>query len=270
MSKTQNRWAESSRAKISSASLTKNNRIYKLLSVLLALAAWQIASMSLDSQLLLPSPLAVINRLAEMICDGEVFSAVWFTLSRITLGFLGGVVCAFVLAVLSARFKVFEILLWPYMITVKSVPVASFVVIALVLINKIWLSALISFLIVLPIVYTNLLEGIKSVDNKMLEMATVFKMPFAKRLRFIWLPSVKSHFLASVKVSLGLAWKSGVAAELIGTPDGSVGDWLYYSKLYLLTTDLFAWTLAVVLLAMAFEKLFVFLLKKSLERAVKL
>jgi NitT/TauT family transport system permease protein len=156
------------------------------------------------------------------------------------------------------------------MITVKSVPVASFVVIALVLINKIWLSALISFLIVLPIVYTNLLEGIKSVDNKMLEMATVFKMPFAKRLRFIWLPSVKSHFLASVKVSLGLAWKSGVAAELIGTPDGSVGDWLYYSKLYLLTTDLFAWTLAVVLLAMAFEKLFVFLLKKSLERAVKL
>lgn len=250
--------------------MTKNNRIYKLISVLLALVLWQLASEVLDSKLLLPSPLAVIKRLAELIFEGELFTAAWFTLSRITLGFLCGAVCAFALAILSARFKVFEILLWPYMITVKSVPVASFVVIALVLINKVWLSALISFLIVLPIVYTNLLEGIKSVDHKMLEMASVFTMSFGKRLRFIWLPSVKSHLLASVKISLGLAWKSGVAAELIGTPDGSVGDWLYYAKLYLLTTDLFAWTLAAVLLAVAFEKLFLFLLKKSLERGVGL
>ncbi len=266
----QNRLEASSRRKIFSAFLTKNNRIYKFASILLALAVWELASLLLDSQILLVSPFQVVKRLFQMVGEGELFSTVWFTLSRISLGFLLGVACAFVFALLSARFKVVEILLWPYMITVKSIPVASFVVIALVLINKIWLSTLISFLIVLPIVYTNLLEGIRSVDKKMLEMATLFGMSFKKRLRFIWLPSVKSHFVASVKISLGLAWKSGVAAELIGVPEGSVGDALYYAKLHLSTADLFAWTVAVVLLAVSLEKLCLFLLNKAFERVVKL
>jgi len=226
--------------------------------------------MAINSDILLASPISVLKRLWEMIVDKTLFPTVWFTLSRITLGFLSGTALAFVLAVCSARFKIIEILLWPYMVTVKSIPVASFVVIALVLINGAWLSTLISFLIVLPIVYTNLLEGIKSVDVKMLEMAFVFKMPFKNRLRFIWLPSVKSHFLAAVRLSLGLAWKSGVAAELIGTPKGSVGNALYYAKLHFDTADLFAWTVAVVILAVAFEKLFVLLLEKAFEKAVKL
>ncbi len=255
---------------ISSASLTKNNRIYKIISVLFALLLWQWASYIIDSDLLLASPISVLKRLWGLITEKTLFTTVWFTLSRITFGFLCGVACAFVLAIFSARFKIIEILLWPYMVTVKSIPVASFVVIALVLINGVWLSSLISFLIVLPIVYTNLLEGIKSVDVKMLQMATVFKMPFKNRLRFIWLPSVKSHFLAAVRLSLGLAWKSGVAAELIGTPNGSVGNALYYAKLHFDTTDLFAWTVAVVVLAVAFEKLFVFLLEKAFEKAVKI
>ncbi len=250
--------------------MNKNNRIYKILAVLFALLLWQWASVVINSDILLASPITVLKRLWEMISEKTLFSTAWFTLSRITLGFLAGTALAFVLAVCAARFKVVEILLWPYMVTVKSIPVASFVVIALVIIKAAWLSALISFLLVLPIVYTNLLEGIKSVDVKMLEMAWVFKMPFKNRLRFIWLPSVKSHFLAAVRLSLGLAWKSGVAAELIGTPNGSVGNALYYAKLHLATADLFAWTVAVVILAVSFEKLFVFLLEKAFEKAVKL
>lgn len=250
--------------------LKKNNRIYKLISIILALVVWHLASVIVNSPILLVSPLAVLKRLFKMAGEDVLFQAVWFTLSRILIGFFAGVVCAFILSLLSARFKAVEILLWPYMVTVKSIPVASFVVLALLLISSMWLSSLISFLIVLPIVYTNLLEGIKSVDAKMLEMAEIFGMSFKRRLRFIWLPSVKSHFIASVKISLGLAWKSGVAAELIGAPDGSVGGELYYTKINLATTDLFAWTVAVVVLAVAMEKLFLFLLNKAFERVVRL
>lgn len=118
---------------------------------------------------------------------------------------------------------------------------------------------------VLPIVYTNLLDGIRSVDKKMLEMADVFGMTFPRRMKYIWLPAVKPFLISGCRISLGLAWKSGVAAELIGIPDGSVGEALYYSKLFLDTADLFAWTVVIVLLSVVFEKLFLFLLKKLLK-----
>ncbi|MBR6755190.1 MAG: ABC transporter permease subunit, partial [Clostridia bacterium] len=111
-----------------------------------------------------------------------------------------------------------------------------------------------------------LLEGIKSVDRKMLHMADVFKMPFGRRVRFIWLPSVKPFLLSAVRIALGLAWKSGVAAELIGIPEGSVGEELYYSKLYLDTESLFAWTVVIVVISVAFEKLTLYLVKKAFER----
>jgi NitT/TauT family transport system permease protein len=239
----------------------------KTLSVALALLLWQILSIAVADKLLLVSPIDVIKRLSEMIFEKEFISASLFTFKRIALGFLSGVVVGTALALTAGRFKFVETLLWPYMITVKSVPVASFVVIALLWINGANLSFLISFLMVLPIIYTNILEGVHSVDEKMLEMAEVFKMPFSSRLRFIWLPSLRFFALSGCKIAVGLAWKSGVAAELIGYPKGSIGEALYYSKLWLETADLFAWTVVIVVVSVVFEKLFVFLLEQFFKGA---
>ena len=247
----------------------KKNIFVKTVSVLLALAVWQLVSMLIGSEILLVSPLQVLARLFEMVGEEGFFSSVWFSFSRIGLGFFSGLLLGTALALLAGRFPVIEKLLWPYMITVKSVPVASFVVIALVWFTSSSLAVLISFLMVLPIIYTNLLEGIRSVDGKMLEMADVFRMTFFRRLKYIWIPSVRPFLLSGVRVSLGLAWKSGVAAELIGIPDGSLGEALYYSKLFLNTSDLFAWTVVIVLASVLFEKLFVILLDKVFEAVEK-
>lgn len=243
----------------------KKKMLAKASAVILALGVWQLLSVLIGSELLLVSPVEVIKRLFTLVAESEFLTTVGFTLSRIALGFFAGLVVGTLLALLAGRFQIVEILLWPYMITVKSVPVASFVVIALIWFDASGLSSLISFLMVLPIIYTNLLDGIKSVDKKMLQMADVFKMPHFRRLRFIWLPSVKPFLLSGCRISLGLAWKSGVAAELIGYPEGSVGEALYYSKLFLNTADLFAWTVVIVLLSIIFEKLFLFILKRILK-----
>lgn len=224
---------------------------------------WQGASVLIGSEILLASPLDVVVRFFEMLSEEGFYASIGFSFSRIAVGFLSGLILGILLALLGGRFAAVETLLWPYMVAIKSIPVASFVVIALIWLKSSNLAILISFLMVLPIVYINVLEGIKSVDEKMLQMASVFGMPFGRRLRFIWLPSVKPFLLSGAKISLGLAWKSGIAAELIGIPTGSVGEALYYSKLFLNTADLFAWTLAIVLLSVGFEKLFVFVLKKA-------
>ena len=261
--------AEHSPTTTSSIWQNKNNIAFKIISVVLALLLWQLASMIIRSEILLVSPLDVVVRMYEMLFEEEFFSSVGLTFSRIAIGFFSGLFIGVLLALIAGRFKIIEILLWPYIVTVKSVPVASFVVIALVWLKSSNLSALISFLMVLPIVYTNVLEGIKSVDGKMLEMAAVFKMPYSRRLRYIWLPAVKPFLISAVTLSLGLAWKSGVAAELIGIPNGSVGEALYYSKLFLNTADLFAWTVFIVLLSVSFEKLFIFLLKRFMKGVEK-
>lgn len=241
------------------------NLILKSLAVLLALFAWQLVSVIVGSELLLVSPLAVVKRLFGLVREEIFLPTVAYTLKRIALGFVFGFIVGALLALAAGRFKIIEALLWPYMLTVKSVPVASFVVLALIWLTAGGLSTFISFLMVLPIIYTNLLDGIKAVDKKMLEMADVFKMPFSRRLRFIWLPSVKPFLLSGSRIALGLAWKSGVAAELIGYPEGSVGEALYYSKLFLDTADLFAWTVVIVLLSVVFEKLVLFLLERLMK-----
>ena len=245
----------------------KNGIIGKAISAIVALLLWQVFSVVIADKLLLVSPLDVLKRLSEMVFEQEFAFALLFSFKRIALGFLSGVIVGTILGLLSGKCRWIETLLWPYMITVKSVPVASIVVIALLWISSANLSFLISFLMVMPIIYTNLLEGVRSVDKKMLEMADVFKMPFSRRLRFIWLPSIKPFAISGCKVAVGLAWKSGVAAELIGYPKGSIGEALYYSKLWLETADLFAWTVAIVAVSVLFEKLFVFLLLKFFERA---
>lgn len=234
--------------------------------MLSALLVWQLAAVLVGNKLLLVSPTDVLARLFALVGEEGFFGVVGFTFARIALGFFSGLVLGVLLALLAGRFRFVEILLWPYMVTVKTVPVASFVVIALIWISERELSVLISFLMVLPIIYTNILEGIRSVDIKMLEMADVFKMTWGRRVRYIWLPSIKPFAVSGCRIAIGLAWKSGVAAELIGNPDGSVGGALYQSKLFIETADVFAWTVVIVCVSVVFEKLFVLLLKKIFGR----
>ena len=228
------------------------------------LLLWQLGAMALNQTILLVSPVQVVARLWQLLPQGEFWSAVGFSFLRITLGFLLACVVGTALGVLASRFRVVRDLCAPLMATVKSIPVASFIILVLVWVPSRNLSVVISFLMVAPIVYQNVLGGISNMDHKLTEMADVFQVPFARRLRYLYLPQVAPFFRSACAVGLGLCWKSGVAAEVIGLPDGSIGERLYEAKVYLDTPDLFAWTLVIVLVSIAFEKLFLFLLDRAL------
>ena len=141
------------------------------------------------------------------------------------------------------------------MTVVKSTPVASFVVLALVWIARDWLPVFISLLMVLPVVWSNVCTGIRSADPTLLELARVYGWPRGRILRRIYLPGVRPHFLAALRSGIGFGWKSAIAAEVLTVPRSAIGRMIYESKLYLQTTDLFAWTLAVILLSVGLERL---------------
>ncbi len=244
--------------------------LWRIVSVLAALAVWQTVALAVNERLILVSPLAVCGRLFTIWREAGFLSSVWFSFSRITLGFLLALIAGAVLAVPAGRFRILEILLHPYMVTVKTVPVVSFIVLAYVWLSSAMISVFICFLIVLPTVYTGLLAGLRSVDGKMLEMAEVFRIPFSRRLRAIYLPHLTPYILSAASLSAGLAWKSGVAAEIISIPGGSIGEMIHYADLWLMTEDMYAWTVILVLMSVVFEKLFVLLLKKLMGRVTRI
>lgn len=210
------------------------------------LAVWQIAAMALAAvyphgELLLASPLMCCCGWGSWPLPPLSGRTVAWSAVRIFGGFLLATVLAVALAALAAWKQWLRGLMAPLAAAVKTVPVASFIILALVWLNRQSLSLFISALMVFPPVYLNVLEGICRTDRQLLEMARVFRVPLGRRLRGIYLPQVMPYFRTAVSLGLGLCWKAGAAAEIIGLPAGSMGERLYTAKVYFQTADLFAW-----------------------------
>ncbi len=231
-----------------------------LLSAGFWLLVWQIASLLLNQDILLVSPAEVLVRLSQLALTPSFWQVVLFSCLRIFLGFLLGIVLGVFMAIAAYLSPLLAQLFKPLIVVVKATPVASFIILALLWIPSKNLSVFMAFLMVLPIIYSNVEAGIQSTDPKLLEMARLFRVPFKRQVSYIYVSQVMPFFRSASVLALGLAWKAGIAAEIIGIPTGSIGEKLYQAKVYLNTPDIFAWTLTVILLSFVLEKLFVLLI----------
>ncbi len=242
------------------------NRLIAAGAVFFWLLVWQLAAMWLGKSVLLASPIEVVGRLGVLLPDGDFWRSVLFTAGRVLLGFFIGTVLGIFLAAAAGKFPAVEKLLAPLISCVKSIPVASFTILALIWISSRNLSVLVSLLIAIPIVYSNILEGIHSLDPDLKVTAELFRIPPMSRFVGVYLSQLMPYFRSAARLVMGLCWKSGVAAEVIGVPDGSIGERLYSSKIYLETADLFAWTIVVIIASLICEKLFLLLTDAAVRR----
>lgn len=241
-------------------------RAPRLWSIVFWLLAWQTLSFCIGQEILLVSPVTVVFRLLELFMEKSFWHSIFFSFVRIVTGFLLAMFAGILFAGLASRFEIIRELLSPAIFTMKATPVASFIILALIWIPSRNLSVFISFLMVMPILYTNVLKGIQNTDPKLLEMAQVFALSPIRRLRYIYVSQVLPYFSSACSVSLGLCWKSGIAAEVIGIPKGSIGENLYQAKIYLNTPDLFAWTLVIILISLLFERIFLFFIDTAVRQ----
>ena len=223
---------------------------------------WATAAKLVDREILLPSPLQVLQRLFVLMRTREYWTMITSSMLRVLAGIVGATVLGVFLALLTESCAPVKALVSPVMTLVKSTPVASFIILALVWIGRSILPAFISGLIVLPVVWANVSAGIAGRDPLLLEMARVYSLPRQTVLRRITLPSVLPHFRAALCSALGLGWKAGIAAEVLTVPRSSIGRMIYESKLYLETCSLFAWTLTVILLSLVIERLLLRVVQK--------
>lgn len=232
-----------------------------LLAALFWVAVWQFASWSVSKDFLLASPVSVVARLGHLIFTVDFWGTVGWSLGRIALGFVAAAVVGALAAAAAVRFRVVDALLSPLIATIRSAPVVSFIILLLLWTDSSSLPVYTSFLMVLPVMYANVREGIRNRDRALLEAAEVFRVSFARRVRAIDIPAVVPFFAAACRIGVGLAWKSGVAAEVIGVANGSIGERLYEAKVFLSSVDLFAWTVVIVTLSVACERLVLRLLR---------
>lgn len=238
----------------------------KVFAVIFWLFVWYGVSLIVGKELILPKPTTVFLELLHLASAGEFWVAALYSVLSIFTGFLSGTVCAVVISVLSSKFKIIEAVLSPVMRIVRATPVASFIILALLWLGKERVPALISALMVMPVIWGSLTSAISETDKELLEMARMYRFGQMKLLRYVYVPSVRPAFEASCITAMGLSWKAGVAAEVLSLSRPSIGAELYYSKIYLETPSLFAWTAVVILFSFLLEKCFTILLGRVNRR----
>lgn len=255
--------------------ISKNVFVYlkKLLKILLItlfwLGIWEVVSLIIGKPLLFPSPIDVLKRLFELIITKDFWRTTGFSLGRVGLGIIISIFLGFFTGLLCSFSKIAYEIIYPFVTVVKSTPVASFIILIWVFTSNNITPIIITALMVFPIVFTNTYQGIKSVDKSLLEVCKIYKIERKRMVSLFYVPSVMPYLSSALLSSIGLGWKAGIAAEVLCTPEISIGINIFNAKTYIENVDLFAWTVNVIIISLVFEILLTKLLKIILRKYVK-
>ena len=235
-------------------STTKTKTTWRIISVVIIFLIWQIAAQIIKSNIIVPSPIDVIVRICSLITTKKILIAIIFSVLRIIIAFVLSFLLGSLLAYIAYKNQIIKILLEPFMWCAKTIPVAAVVIVLLLFFRPNGLAIFISLIVTLPIFYHNILTGLENLPANLKDLNTIYKIKFTKRLRMIIIPNVYSYLSSACALTTSIAWKSAVAAEIIGIPNNSIGKLMYYSKISLDTTSLIGYVVIIVVLSTIFSK----------------
>lgn len=242
-------------------------KILKKVSIFTAVAAfwiavWQLLYLFIGNVYILPSPLSVGATAIKLAASGEFLLTLATSFINVFKGFLLAQAAGIILAVITAKSKIAQAIFSPIMAIIKATPIASFIILLLVMLGKETVPETAAFLIVLPTVWENMFSGINSFDKKLLEVTKIYKFSRRKKLKYFYLPSIMPFYIPAFKSTFGMAWKAGIAAEVICNIANTIGGKIYDTKVYLEIPELFAWTAVTIIISIIFEKIFLALIGK--------
>lgn len=219
------------------------------------LAVWALAAAAVGRELLLPSPGAVVRALFALMATGEFWRSCLFSIGRILAGFLLGALLGTGLGAATAGRRWCDALLSPALRAVRTVPVVSFILLLFFWLPTGQVPTAVASLMVLPVVWRATRQGIAAADPQLLELAGAYRLGPWRTTTLVRFPAAMPALCAGWETSLGLAWKSGAAAEVLCQPKWGAGTQLQVSKAYLDSPGLFAWTAVIVCMSLAMERL---------------
>lgn len=244
---------------------TTQNKLSKIIGILIWFVIWQIGAMTVDNIYILPSPLLTLRTLLALKDSPDFFVSIGTTLYRVFLGFFLSVGIGTILGLLSGLNHWVHDFVKPFVVVVRSTPVISVILMIAIWVHTDAVPVVIAFLMGFPIIWLSAYEGLCQTDSQKLEMAKSFNVKKRNIMLGIYLPSIRPYLLTGIISALGISWKVTVAAEVISFPKAAIGSRLFESKLYVETSEVFAWTIVVVSLSFIFE----YLVKSQLKKLNK-
>jgi len=229
------------------------NRVYTGISIIALVLLWKFLSLFIDMEIIFPSPESTLKNLIAILSSPGFLRAVLNTVSKSLIGFFLALLLSLSLGILSGVVKPIYYLLKPLLTVIKSTPTIGIILLLLIWFRSDYAPLFIGFLIIFPILYTNVVEGIFNVEEDLLEMARMYRVKNIRIIREIYMPSILSYLMSGMSTALGLNLKTVIAAEVLSQSLNTIGDNLYLEKIKLNTAGVFGWIIVAIGISNIFE-----------------
>ena len=234
---------------------TTNNKFYTFLSVAFLIALWKAGAALMNSELILPSPEKTIVAVWELFTQADFLSIIGATIIRGIIGFFISFILAMTLGILAGINQKFNAFLQPILVTIRSTPVISLILLALIWFDVNKVPVFIALLTMFPFICTNIIEGIHNIDTDLIEMAGVYNIKTKRIIQEIYIPGITPFIFSGISSAMGFGWRAIIIGEVLSQPTYGIGTFMQNSQTYLLVDKVIAWTIIAIVLSYVFEKI---------------
>lgn len=231
---------------------TKN--IIILASVAVMLILWEVAALRIDSEQIMPGPVATLISTVGLFGQKDFVAIVFSTILRGIVGFLIAAIAGVISGIIAGIHEGFNAFMKPWIVVMRSTPVVAFVLLALI-----WFSqstaVFIAFLTMFPMIFTNVVEGIHNVDGKLLKMAELYKVKKIRVIKWVYVPAIAPFMVSGISSAIGIGWRAIIVGEVLSQPRYGIGNSMQLAQIQMNVDKLIAWTIIAVLLGFLFEKI---------------
>ncbi|MFC2096229.1 ABC transporter permease [Bacteroidota bacterium] len=243
--------------------LFSKTRIISLISVLMLIGLWKVASILYDSDLILPSPESTLIATFKLFISENFIKVIGATILRGLIGFAISFILAVTLGIFAGINKSFEAFLKPILVTIRSTPVISLILLALIWFKVDLVAIFIAFLTMFPFICTNVIDGIKNVDIDLIEMSRIYKVDKIKIIKEVYFPAITPFVFSGASSAMGFGWRAIIIGEVLSQPKFGIGTLMQTAQTYLIVNEVIAWTIIAVIISYLFE-----LILRKIEKAI--
>lgn len=237
----------------------------KGVSFLFFILLWSVIAKIVDNNFVFPSILNVINSLKDIVSDDSFFKIVWNTLFKLIVVVVVTILLSVLMGIFSFKYSIFKELIAPYISVIKAIPTVALIIIILVWYDASVVPIIVGVMIIFPILYDNILNGILSIDGNLIKMSKTFDVPLKRKILELYIPSVYYHIAGGIHSLIGLAFKVIIAGEVLSQENFSIGGEILLNKVYLETSSIFAWVIVVIFLNFLIEKVVILINKRLMS-----
>lgn len=235
--------------------MNKKNRHIGLISIIVMLALWEVVALRINSEQIMPGPWATLLATLRLFAEKDFLWVVGNTLFRGLIGFVIALILGIGLGIWAGINEKFEAFLKPWIVVMRSIPVVAFILLALIWFKSGSVPVFIGILTMFPMICTNVIEGIRNVDGKLVEMAKFYQISEKRIIKEVYVPAIAPFVVSGISSAFGIGWRAIVIGEVLSQPEFGIGSRMHAAQSFLNVDVLIAWTLIAILISFLFEKI---------------